>query len=287
MLSLRDYREHIGLDEPFAPPSLRPHPGEIEQWAEALLRRLFLHEGRPIQMPTWTPRQALQAALTKRSARPFPPGFLEQLDGLLSVETAAASLTDSAMLPTIEGSSCVLWKGDIARLKVDAIVNAANSALLGCFQPFHACIDNRIHAVAGPRLRQDCQRIMDLQGSAEPTGTAKLTRAYHLPSQYVVHTVGPICSAATTVASHKQSEALAACYRACLDAAAALPTISSIALCCISTGEFGFPREQAAQIAIRTVTDWLRRHPRRLDRVIWNVFTDQDERIYNAQLSTG
>jgi O-acetyl-ADP-ribose deacetylase (regulator of RNase III) len=175
-----------------------------------------------------------------------------------------------------------LWRGDITQLKTDAIVNAANSALLGCFQPFHACIDNAIHAAAGPRLRADCHALMTLQGHEEPTAHAKVTRGYHLPARFVVHTVGPIFDATQP---GRMSALLAQSYQACLDLAAQVEPIRSIAFPCISTGVFGFPAPPAAHIAVDTVRTWLREHPGRFDQVVFNVFSQKDEALYREVLS--
>ncbi|MBV5267165.1 MAG: macro domain-containing protein, partial [Burkholderiaceae bacterium] len=181
-----------------------------------------------------------------------------------------------------------LWQGDICTLKADAIVNAANNQMLGCFQPFHQCIDNVIHAAAGPRLREDCALIMDEQKKQknihfEETGCAKITRAYHLPARFILHTVGPIYESPTQHAT--SAELLSSCYTACLETAAEIPGIRSLTLCCISTGVFGFPNEAAAQIAINSVTRWLEAHPQRFSQVIFNVFLDKDMSIYRNEIN--
>ncbi|HEY3189044.1 MAG TPA: macro domain-containing protein, partial [Solirubrobacteraceae bacterium] len=162
----------------------------------------------------------------------------------------------------------VLWRGDITRLGVDAIVNAANAQMLGCFVPFHACIDNAIHSAAGPRLREDCARVMDAQGHDEPTAVCKVTRAYNLPSRYVLHTVGPIVRGPL---AHEHESQLADAYPACLEAAAEVGA-RSIAFCAISTGVFGYPKEPAARTALAAVAAWLDVHPSALDAVVFNVF---------------
>ncbi|MFF5537215.1 macro domain-containing protein [Streptomyces cinerochromogenes] len=167
-------------------------------------------------------------------------------------------------------------------LAADAVVNAANHALLGCFKPLHACIDNAIHTAAGPRLREDCHTIMSLQGGPEPTGSAKITRGYHLPARYVVHTVGPVVEGPLRPA---HAQLLAASYRACLDLAAATGTIRTLAFCAISTGVFGYPKAPAARLALRTVADWLADHPGRLDRVVLTAFTDDDHATYRQALT--
>ena len=170
-----------------------------------------------------------------------------------------------------------LWQGDITRLAVDAIVNAANSQLLGCFIPCHGCIDNAIHTAAGVQLRQNCFDIMQKQKHAEPTGSAKITSAYNLPSKYVIHTVGPIIHGDLT---QEDWGLLAACYKSCLDIAAE-HKLNSIAFCCISTGEFHFPNKEAAEIAVQTVKkDYLRQNTASIDRIVFNVFKDMDFNIY-------
>jgi O-acetyl-ADP-ribose deacetylase (regulator of RNase III) len=170
-----------------------------------------------------------------------------------------------------------LWRGDITTLEVGAIVNAANADLLGCFRPDHRCIDNAIHSAAGPRLREDCHVIMSRQRHPERTGTAKATRAYFLPARFVLHTVGPIVGAAAPTETHRVL--LASCYEACLAAAVEIGA-RSLAFCAISTGVFGYPKQEAANEAIRSVTTWLEGHPGRLDAVIFNVFTEDDEEAY-------
>lgn len=176
-----------------------------------------------------------------------------------------------------------LWQGDITRLQADAIVNAANSALLGCFVPMHRCIDNAIHSAAGVQLRLACDRLMQAQGRPEPTGRAKITDGYNLPARYVLHTVGPIVRDA--VPTPRQERQLADCYRSCL-ALADAHGLQSIAFCCISTGEFGFPRKRAAQIAVSTVREYLDTAVATcINSVIFNVFKDEDLSIYRNLLS--
>ena len=171
-----------------------------------------------------------------------------------------------------------LWKGDITTLAVDGIVNAANSRMLGCFVPCHGCIDNAIHTYAGVQLRWECARLMAGQ-EEEPAGSAKITKAYNLPCRYVLHTVGPIIQGTVT---QKDRELLAGCYHACLELAAKTG-LSSVAFCCISTGEFHFPPELAAEIAVQTVEDWQRQNPDKI-KVVFNVFKDSDYEIYKRLL---
>ena len=167
-----------------------------------------------------------------------------------------------------------LWRGDITRLGVDAIVNAANSQLLGCFVPCHGCIDNAIHSAAGIQLRNECAQIMEAQGHEEPTGKAKITKGYNLPAKHVIHTVGPIVGMQVT---EKQEEELKSCYLNCMKLAEK-EGIKSIAFCCISTGEFHFPNKLAAEIAVKTVDKYL--SSSKLERVIFNVFKEEDYNIY-------
>ncbi|MDO4467817.1 MAG: protein-ADP-ribose hydrolase [Bacillota bacterium] len=172
-----------------------------------------------------------------------------------------------------------LWKGDITRLKVGAIVNAANSGMRGCFQPCHNCIDNCIHTYAGIQLRNYCDDLMNQQGYEEPTGQAKITPAFNLPCDYILHTVGPIVQGKLSVEHEKQLES---CYKSCLEMAEK-NGISSIAFCCISTGVFMFPNFRAAEIAIQTVKKYKEQTNSKM-KVVFNVFKDEDEKIYEQLL---
>ncbi len=175
-----------------------------------------------------------------------------------------------------------LWQGDITRLEVDAIVNAANSQMLGCFIPLHRCIDNAIHSAAGMQLREECAGIMHAQSHEEPTGKAKITNGYNLPAKWVIHTVGPIVYGHYPTA--EDCRLLADCYRNCM-ALADKKALASIAFCCISTGEFHFPQEKAAEIAVATVRDYLGSHPSSsLTAIVFNVFKDKDYYIYKDLL---
>ena len=185
----------------------------------------------------------------------------------------------SALLRVKCNPKISLWQGDITTLRCDAIVNAANSALLGCWQPCHSCIDNIVHSLSGVELRIKCNEIMQAQGHEEETGTAKITPAYNLPCKYVLHTVGPIISGPLRKSDCKL---LKSCYQSCLELAAA-NRVQSIAFCCISTGVFHFPQEQAAEIAIKTVKSFLETD-NTIQQVIFNVFTDKDLAIYQKLL---
>lgn len=200
--------------------------------------------------------------------------ILQVQDDFLQNEIKSKSVTDTDDLKPLNGKLC-LWQGDITMLKIDAIVNAANSQLTGCYYPCHGCIDNAIHTFAGVQLRNKCAETMQKQGFPEPTGQTKITPAYNLPSRYILHTVGPIIRGKLTA---HDCEMLASCYRSCLELANAYK-LQNIAFCCISTGEFHFPRRQAAEIAVKTVQDFLFQSVS-VQKVVFNVFTDEDRKIY-------
>ena len=235
-------------------------------------RGISLSSGQEMQ------RRLLRALLNLQEPVPASTELLRAQDEYLLNEPSRMVVTDADALRELQPGIC-LWRGDITTLRCDAVVNAANSALLGCFCPNHGCIDNAIHTYAGMQLRLACKAIMDAQGYEEKTGTAKLTPAYNLPCRYVLHTVGPIVRGQVT---EEDERLLASCYRACLDLAAK-HALRSVAFCCISTGEFHFPHEQAAQIAIRTVSSHEAVRQGRI-RVIFNVFKEQDEAIYKRLL---
>lgn len=229
-------------------------------------------------------RRLLRSLMNVRWPGPASPQFLQIQDELLQEELKDRQITDVEKLPVIRDQypcrsiknddRIVLWQGDITTLKADAIVNAANSQLLGCFVPCHGCIDNVIHSAAGIQLRNECARLMEAQGHEEPVGKAKITSGYNLPSRYVIHTVGPVVGVQVT---EKQKEELASCYRSCLKLAEK-KGLASIVFCCISTGEFHFPNKQAAQIAVDVIDRYLSGSSIR--RVIINVFKEEDLHIY-------
>ena len=202
--------------------------------------------------------------------------FIRIQDEFLRTYIAEQGVTKSTELSRCAKDERIsIWQGDITLLEADAIVNAANSAMLGCWVPNHACIDNCIHTFAGVQLRRDCSRIMRAQGHEEPTGTAKITPAYSLPSRYVLHTVGPIISGHVT---ERDKELLASSYRSCFELAEE-KGLESIAYCCISTGVFRFPNDLAAEIAIKTVRECLD-NAKSVKHVIFNVFKDMDKMLY-------
>ncbi len=232
-------------------------------------------------------RHLLRTLMNIRPPLPARPELLALQDRFLSAERASAAVTDPHRLPAIWQmfgdadvpchDQIVLWRGDSTTLAADAIVNAANSKLLGCFVPHHRCIDNAIHSAAGIQLRLECNELMQKQGFDEPVGQAKLTRGYNLPARYVIHTVGPTVHGGVRAEDERLLEL---CYIACLDLAAQHPDIKVLAFCCISTGEFRFPKLPAARIALRTVCRWLEASDHHLQRVVFNVFTQEDHDVY-------
>lgn len=210
-----------------------------------------------------------------------PEGFLAAQDELLQALVEEAGIVAVAEAqPSPENARLRLWRGDITRLQADAIVNAANAALTGCWVPLHYCIDNAIHTFAGVQLRAECAALMRVQGCEEPTARAKVTGAGNLPARHVIHTVGPVASGRPTPQHRAQ---LAQSYRACLDAAAAAGD-RSVAFPCISTGVFGFPQDEAAPIAVAAVHAWLDEHPDLPMTVVFDVFSDTDEGLYRGLL---
>lgn len=219
-------------------------------------------------------RHLLRSLMNVRPPIPASAEFLAVQDAYLQARLSERGVTRLGELKPAQ-PGIYLWQGDITTLAADAIVNAANSQMLGCFVPCHGCIDNAIHTYAGVQLRLACAAAMRQQGQEEATGHAKITKAYNLPCRFVLHTVGPIICGSVTKADR---ELLASCYRSCLDLAAETG-LHSVAFCCISTGEFHFPGELAAEIAVHTVQAWRQQHPNQIE-VIFNVFKDSDYEIY-------
>ena len=227
-------------------------------------------------IPTDSERQKilLRGLMNVRRDYPIDAEFLQVQDAYLQDEIAAKGITDIADLTPIQ-PGLYLWQGDITTLRCDAIVNAANSGMTGCYIPNHRCIDNAIHTYAGVELRLACEELMEQQGYPEPTGQAKITPAFNLPCRYVLHTVGPIIDGRVT---QRNRELLASCYRSCLELAAE-NMLESVVFCCISTGEFHFPNDLAAEIAVRSVKEFLKKQTC-VKKVIFNVFKDLDKEIY-------
>ena len=245
-----------------------------------LLKEHPEYRGLRIPADADTQWQLLRGLLNIREPRRIGTDFLQIQDAYLQEETAAKGITDAADLMPLQ-PVLYLWQGDITTLKCDAIVNAANSDMTGCYCPNHSCIDNAIHTYAGVQLRLACAEIIDRQGHPEPTGQAKITAAFDLPCRYVLHTVGPIINGRVTKAD---KELLSSCYRSCLELAAE-KGLESVAFCCISTGEFHFPNQLAAEIAVQTFKEFLQT-PTSNKKVIFNVFKDMDKKIYERLLRT-
>lgn len=245
---------------------------------EYLITALLKEDPRYRQMgvPTDAVEQTylLRSLMNVRMPKVINSEFLVVQDAYLQAETKSKGITDIVDLIPIQ-DNIYLWQGDITTLRCDAIVNAANSGMTGCYYPNHRCIDNCIHTFAGIQLRLDCAEIMERQGFPEPTGTAKITKAYNLPCKYVLHTVGPIIQGRVR---KEDEELLASCYRSCLELAEQ-NGLETVAFCCISTGEFHFPNQRAAEIAVETVQVYQRKI-----KVIFNVFKDMDNQIYKRLL---
>ena len=223
-------------------------------------------------------RRLLRSLFNIRMPGEIDDGFLRIQNEYLQGETLQKGITSISNLSPVE-PGIYLWQGDITTLACDAIVNAANSGMTGCYQPCHNCIDNCIHTYAGIQLRNACAEMMEKQGYEEPTGQAKITSAYNLPCNYVIHTVGPIVQSQLTKRHEKQ---LTSCYRSCLQLSEE-NGCKSIAFCCISTGVFGFPQKRAAEIATQTVKDYRADTHSELE-VIFNVFKDEDYELYRELL---
>lgn len=243
---------------------------------DRLLREDEQYNGITIPESEAEQKRLLRSLINIRLPSPIGNDFLAIQDEYLQTAIAEKGITKLHDLTPFK-DNIYLWQGDITTLECDAIVNAANSGMTGCYHPCHNCIDNCIHTFAGVRLRLKCAEIMRKQGYEEPTGKAKITPAYNLPCKYVIHTVGPIVQGRLT---EKHRMLLKSCYESCLELAV-LNRIKSIAFCCISTGVFGFPQDKAAEIAVQTVREFLKNHD---IEVIFNVFKDADYELYRQLL---
>ncbi len=288
-LSLGDYADHIKLKEKYLPINHKVSSDlEKLEIVNSLLHTLIMEErlcdADQIPDDYTGKRNLLRALLNIRPPFRLKKNFLEKIDRLLQHELCGKTVIECDDIPSAadkynadkltQAETLFLWKGDITCLKADAIVNAANDGMLGCFQPLHNCIDNVIHSAAGPQLREDCRIFMDIQGKREQTGDSKITRAYNLPSKYVLHTVGPIITGHTVL--DFQEDQLASCYCNCLDLASQVEDIRSIAFPCISTGVFNFPGALAAEVAVEAVSKWLRNNTHHFKHIIFNVFLEED-----------
>ena len=221
---------------------------------QELLKENKRYEDMEIPQDFEEQRELLRALMNVRIAKNVDDEFIKVQDEYLKEETKRKGIVDIDDLKPIK-DGIYLWQGDITTLRCDAIVNAANSGMTGCYVPNHRCIDNCIHSFAGVQLRLECDEIMTKQGYGEPTGQAKITKSYNLPCKYIIHTVGPIINGKLT---SKDCDLLESCYKSCLELAVK-NNLESIAFCCISTGEFHFPNDKAAQIAVKTVEEFMKK----------------------------
>lgn len=282
MLDLESYRSLIGLDEE----RLVPEDPTWAQTVDELCVELSiagepsldnLHAFLATVEPHWLGDEIIARIESVVAGRRAQDGIVEATSLPPVAETQATAYPSAEMVS--------LWVGDITRLRADVIVNAANQEMLGCRIPNHPCIDNAIHSAAGPRLRDDCAAIIDAQGTLEPVGTAKLTRGHALPARYVAHTVGPRLVPGSTPTPVQRAQ-LASCYTSCLDLAARVETTKSLAFCGISTGVFAYPVEQAAQVALDSISQWLVANPGRLHRIVIDCFTENDAAVYERLLAS-
>ncbi len=273
-MTLREMRSAIDLT-PYPRPALLDRE-EKERACDELLQYLLREQGTiaAFSAPYAKKRDLIRRCMNVRRALPVPREILALQDRLFWTETAERGIIEENAL-TFGTYGIGLWQGDISRLALDGIVNAANSALLGCFVAGHNCIDNVIHSFAGMQLRDDCAKLIAAQDHEEETGEAKITRAYNLPARYVLHTVGPMVAGEPT---REDRGALRSCYISCLNLAREMG-LKSIAFCCISTGVFNFPRAAAAEIATGAVLNWKMREGSDI-KVLFNTFLPEDTEIY-------
>ncbi len=274
-MSLEEYRSAIDLT-----PYPRPQPlpeGEKEGACDALLRFLMRERGLIAAFSsTYERKRALvRAQMNVRAPLPVPADILSLQDRLFWTESLERGIVREEDISAGK-YDIALWEGDITRLALDAIVNAGNKSLLGCFLAGHNCIDNVIHSAAGMQLRGDCQRIISALGHEEENGNARITRAYNLPARYVIHTVGPMVGRAVT---EEQRADLRSCYLSSLDLAREMG-LHSIAFCCIATGVFNFPPDEAAEIATGAVLKWKLRNADHPIKVVFNTFRPHDTAVY-------
>ena len=245
---------------------------------QELLKENKRYEDMEIPQDFEEQRALLRALMNVRIAKNIDDEFIKVQDEYLKEEIKRKGIVDIDDLKPIK-DGIYLWQGDITTLRCDVIVNAANSGMTGCYVPNHRCIDNCIHSFAGVQLRLECDEIMTKQGYSESTGQAKITNSYNLPCKYIIHTVGPIINGKLT---SEDCDLLESCYKSCLELAVK-NNLDSIAFCCISTGEFHFPNDKAAQIAVKTVEEFMKKETS-LKKVIFNVFKDMDKEIYRKLL---
>lgn len=279
MLSLDSYRAAVRLD---APTEITSDP-DWQARLPGLLNRLGVTT--PAGATESQSLDALHGLLAMADPNTLDAQLVHDVEAVaagMNRSRAATIPPQSVELPRTAypvSDNIELMVGDITTLDVDAVVNAANTAMLGCRIPNHRCIDNAIHSAAGPRLRDDCALIMARQNQLEAVGEAKITRGYALPARFVVHTVGPQLARGADP-TPVECDQLASAYRACLDVASQVESISTIAFCGISTGVFSFPRERAAQVALTAIAEWALNDPERFSRIIIDCYTDEDAAFY-------
>lgn len=290
-LNLEKYEDNIKLHRPFEPKTSDITSKNILVDDILFILRNEKSGTQDIEIPEdyTAKRRLIRALLNIRQPLPLDKEMMTKLDTLLQMELEEKTIIETEQLDTIRdkypGTSILqaemmsVWQGDITDLRTDAVVNAANKELLGCMQPLHECIDNALHSAAGPMLRDDCAEIIHVQKGEEQTGDAKITRGYNLPAKYVIHTVGPVVPGGDGLTENHQ-QALAASYTSCLELANQMDDIKTVVFPSISTGEFGFPIENAAEIAVGTVSEWLEKNEHHFEKIIFDVFGDYDRDIY-------
>lgn len=290
-LNLEKYEDNIKLNRPFEPKTIDITSKNILVDDILFILRNEKSGTQDIEIPEdyTAKRRLIRALLNIRQPLPLDKEMMTKLDTLLQMELEEKTIIETEQLDTIrnqypdtsisQADMMSVWQGDITGLRADAVVNAANKELLGCMQPLHECIDNALHSAAGPMLRDDCAEIIHVQKGEEQTGDAKITRGYNLPAKYVIHTVGPTVPAGDGLTENHQQE-LSASYTSCLELANQRDDIKTMAFPSISTGEFGFPVENAAEIAVGTVNEWLEKNEHHFEKIIFDVFGDYDRDIY-------
>lgn len=273
MINFKDYKNKIFLEQ-YPRPAILSNTDKTTA-VHFLLKLLKARNNRFIgESPNL--RLSLRTQMVICLPSDFHSEFWKAQDSLLWTETSERGIVDCNSF--YYRDNIALWQGDITQLNADAIVNAANKEMLGCFAPDHRCIDNVIHAAGGLQIRRDCDTIMKLQNCLEPTGSAKITSAYNLPAKYILHTVGPIIYSDVTA---KDEQSLMDCYLSCLNLAKGMK-LKTVAFCCISTGVFRYPNDIACTTAIKAVRNWLNKNSG--IKVIFNVFLDKDKTIYEREL---
>ncbi len=276
MLTFEEYKNHVNLT-PYEHKTSYITAKRRDELCDKILKFLLMERGMIAAFNTSYEykRGLIRSYMNERSPLPVPKEILDAQDELFWNETLKRGIVNVENIS--KNHRAVLWQGDITRLNADAIVNAASPDLLGCFIPSHECMDNVIHSRAGMQLRRDCAAIMSLQGESEPQGEVKVTIAYNLPSKYVFHTVGPMTVRGVT---EEDRVNLRSSYLSCLELAKEM-NLRSIAFCCISTGKFNFPKEEAAEIAVGTVQNWLLKNPDCDLQVIFDVYSKENEKAYS------